>query len=173
MSACTIIAPDRHRRRTGAATRHLAPALLAAFCLAVPAVAQTHDVQLPPGTVEDDQPRDSQSLIEHGITLLFQGIITEIAPDLEDLGNDLRDRTRTLWPAMEELAQLLDDIENYELPQRLENGDILIRRRADAPPPPPLDGALQNLLPRRDDAPVPDAPPEGEKNLPEGPQLDL
>ena len=31
---------------------------------------------------------------------------------------------------------LMDDAKNYQAPERLENGDILIRRRADAPPPP-------------------------------------
>ena len=39
----------------------------------------------------------------------------------------------------------------------LPNGDILIRRKADAPPPPPL-GDLQNLLP--EPAPEPALPPE-------------
>jgi hypothetical protein len=30
---------------------------------------------------------------------------------------------------------MIDDLSAYEMPERLPNGDILIRRRADAPPP--------------------------------------
>ena len=52
-----------------------------------------------------------------------------------------------------DLAVLVDDLANYAMPQRLENGDVLIRRKADAPPPPPLGG-----LPGDRDAPSPALP---------------
>ena len=57
-------------------------------------------------------------------------------------------------PAMEELSRLMDDIGNYEMPpERLPNGDILIRRKADAPPPPPL-GDLPGQQPRMEPDPA-------------------
>ena len=149
--------------------------LAAALCLAVslsaalPATAQSPAVPGPSEGVQDGAPDAAQSLIEQGARLLFQGIIAEIAPSIGEMTNDLRDTTRTLWPAMEDLARLMDDIQNYELPERLENGDILIRRRAGAPPPPPVGEGLQNLLPRPDDAPPP--PPAGPQF--DGPKLDL
>ena len=48
-------------------------------------------------------------------------------------------------PALRELGGLVDDIENYQRPERLPNGDIILRRRADAPPPPPTD-RLERLV---------------------------
>lgn len=50
-------------------------------------------------------------------------------------------------PVLEDLSVLVDDLENYQMPQRLENGDIIIRRRPGAPPPPPLGDSLQDMVP--------------------------
>ena len=55
-------------------------------------------------------------------------------------------------PALRELGGLVDDIENYQRPERLPNGDIILRRRADAPPPPPTD-RLERLVPGGDAVP--------------------
>lgn len=146
----------------------LASCLAVSLSAALPAPAQTPAVPAPSEGMQDGAPDAAQSLIEQGARLLFQGIIAELAPQIGQMTNELRDTTRNLWPAMEDLARLMDDIENYELPERLENGDILIRRRAGAPPP-PLGEGLQNLLPRPDDAPPPPAPgPQFD-----GPRLDL
>ena len=147
----------------------LAGCFAVALSAALPAYAQIPTVPAPPEGVQDGAPDTAQSLIEQGARLLFQGIIAEIAPQIGEMTNELRDTTRSLWPAMEDLARLMDDIGNYDLPERLDNGDILIRRRAGAPPPPPLGEGLQGLLPRPDDAPPPPAP----ESQFDGPQLDL
>lgn len=118
-----------------------------------------------PGDGEAGGESDAQSLIEQGAALLFRGILSELAPEIEDMTGEMGAALALLAPAMGDLARLVDDIGNYELPERLENGDILIRRKADAPPPPPLGEDLQRLWPPEDAAP----PPAED----EAPQMDL
>lgn len=61
----------------------------------------------------------------------------------ERLDDALRELMERMKPALEGLADTLgafeqiDSIEYYEAPEVLPNGDILIRRRDDAPPWPP------------------------------------
>ena len=67
---------------------------------------------------------DGASLIEQGLELLLQELLTEIKPALDDfqsLGVELA-------PKIMELMELVDDFRNYETPEKLPNGDILIRR---------------------------------------------
>lgn len=61
--------------------------------------------------------------------------------ELRELG-DLADRwlrrfAEGLQPMAERLRELIDDIDAYESPERLPNGDIIIRRKPKAPPAPP------------------------------------
>lgn len=71
----------------------------------------------------------------------------EAEPHLDKLGRDLGDTVNSLRPVLGDIGTLMDDVKNYQAPERLENGDILIRRRADAPPPPPVgDDALREML---------------------------
>lgn len=116
--------------------------------------------QAEPGT------EDGASLIEQGAALLFRGILSELAPEIEDMTGEMGAALALLAPAMGDLARLVDDIGNYQMPERLENGDILIRRKADAPPPPPLGDGLQRFR-----APDDAAPPEETDE--EAPRLDL
>ncbi len=130
------------------------PALAA--CLAMPVAAQT----AAPETEESPQ-----SLIEQGAALLLRGILSELAPQIDEMTRDMGDAMALMAPAMGDLARLVDDIEHYEMPERLENGDILIRRKADAPPPPPLGEGLKRFWGPQDEAePTPD---------PDAPKLDL
>lgn len=63
----------------------------------------------------------------------------------ERLDEALRELVDRMKPALDDLRETLevferiDDLENYERPEILPNGDIIIRRRLDAPPwePPP------------------------------------
>ena len=73
--------------------------------------------------------------------------LQDLLKHLEGLANELSSTADEFRPALNELGGVMDDIANYERPERLPNGDILIRRRADAPPPPPLE-ELQRLLPQ-------------------------
>lgn len=103
-----------------------------------------------PPLADEDSDEASRNLIGDGAVMLLRGILTEIGPDLEDVGRDMGEALGLMAPALGDLATLMDDVGNYELPEQLENGDILIRRKADAPPPPPVGDGLRQFLPDQD-----------------------
>lgn len=104
-----------------------------------------------PITPEDQDPAD---LIGRGLGLLMDNFLREIQPELDRFARDLPQAAGEMAPILRDLRLLIDDLRNYRPPQRLENGDIIIRRRPDAPPPPPLE-----LLPPAPEAqPSPDVP---------------
>lgn len=109
---------------------------------------------------EDATPGDSLPGLLDG---LMNDFFERAQPHLEGLARDMGGLMEDYRPFFEEMSKLVDDIGNYELPpERLPNGDILIRRKADAPPPPPLED-MERLLPDgRDPSPrqVPQAGPE-------------
>lgn len=81
------------------------------------------------------------SLMEEGAQLLLKGLMSEMEPALDEMGKALAEvepALKDLQPKMMELLALIDDLQNYQGPERLENGDILIRRKPGAPPAPPL-----------------------------------
>jgi hypothetical protein len=84
----------------------------------------------------EDGPAEGLDLMQEGAEMLLRGLIDEIQPPLDDMAAALA----ALEPRLRELLVLVDDLANYEAPERLENGDILIRRKTgpDIPPPPPL-----------------------------------
>ena len=98
-------------------------ALTLALVLASPAVAQDSD--------DDSNLREGWGLLSEGSRLILEGLAEEMRPFVDE----------HLLPTIAELGALIDDVALYELPERLPNGDIIIRRRV------PLD---------------PDATPEGE-----------
>ena len=84
-----------------------------------------------------------RSLMEEGAKLFLRGLISEAEPMLDEMGQALREMEPTLremGPRLRLLVDLMGDVANYEAPERLPNGDILIRRRAGAPPAPVLPG---------------------------------
>lgn len=135
-----------------------------ALSLAGPALAQDAPFQMPRA---DDPPSGAARPYElpgDGTGLLdgfFNDLITRAQPHLEGLARDMGGLMEDYGPALQELSRLIDDIGNYRMPpERLPNGDIIIRRKADAPPPPPLDEPLDNrpgLAPRPE--PEPARPP--------------
>lgn len=68
-------------------------------------------------------------------------------PDAEGLAQGLTGALRQMGPVLRDLAVQVDDFRHYETPERLPNGDILIRRGPDAPPPPPLGQTLDPEAP--------------------------
>lgn len=117
-------------------TGHLSATLLA-LSLSGPVLAQ----DAPNGAEAEE---DGFSLMEEGAKLLFRGLMSEMEPAIDEMGKALGE----LEPAVKELMALIDDIRNYDAPRILENGDILIPRRKDVPPPT-----------------LPKTPPEGEIEL--------
>ncbi|MDR7125774.1 AAA+ family ATPase [Pseudotabrizicola sp. 4114] len=94
---------------------------------APPAIAQT----LPAPQPEAEKGFD---LMEEGAKLLFRGLMREMEPALNEMGKALSE----MEPTLEKLMALVDDIRNYDAPRLLDNGDILIPRRKDAPKPLPI-----------------------------------
>ncbi|KEO56175.1 AAA+ family ATPase [Thioclava pacifica] len=102
------------------------------------------------------------SLLEEGAQLLFRGLIEDMKPELEDMQKGLGEAASQLGPKLRQFLALIDDVKNYEAPERLSNGDIILRRKSGAPPPPPLlteppeeDAPRKSLPPGH--PPVPDA----------------
>lgn len=122
-------------------------ATLVLFLWAAPAVAQTGPQTAPDtGPATPPPGADGFSLMEEGAKLLFRGLMSEMEPALDGMGRALdgiEPTLRQVGPALRELVALMGDIENYEAPERLPNGDILIRRKPGAPPMPavPVPGA--------------------------------
>ena len=130
----------------------------AALTLALGAPLLAQQWQMPPA---DDAPGNTTPQAEDPFTLpernsdglegdlesIMGDVFQRLQPHLEGLANELASTADEFRPALSELGGVMDDIANYERPERLPNGDILIRRRADAPPPPPLE-ELQRLLPQ-------------------------
>jgi len=117
----------------------LTSVLFATF-LALPAMAQ--DRPTAPETPQTEEP----GLIGEGLRLLFEGLLKEMEPALDEMGRAMKD----LEPMARDLAALLGDVRNYDPPERLPNGDIIIRRKPDAPPPPPAPGETDAAPPQID-----------------------
>ena len=89
---------------------------------------------------ETPAPQDGLSLMEQGAKLLLRGLLEEMEPAIEDLkgmGEQMSD-TMAQWgaqmgPALADLMTRIDDMRNYDAPEILPNGDIIIRRKPDAP----------------------------------------
>ena len=127
------------------------PALILAAALSLPVVVIAQQ-WTPPGADQDTAPESDtgddsgSSVFERGMESFMQNMLKEAEPHLERLGRDLGDTVNSLRPVLGDIGALMDDVKNYQAPERLENGDILIRRRADAPPPPPVGNALREML---------------------------
>lgn len=128
--------------------------LLTVLALLAPAAAPAQDWRMP---------QAEEAPFGDSLGGLLDNLLRQAQPELDQLGRDMEGLANRLAPALGDIATLVDDFRNYEAPQRLENGDILIRRKADAPPAPPIGDGLRDLtrpdpvLPDRA-MPDPDAP---------------
>ena len=108
--------------------------------IAITALIITTGLPLAAQEVENSETEDGLSLMERGAKLLLRGLREEMEPAIEDLkgmGEEMSD-TMAQWgaqmgPALADLMTRIDDIRNYEAPEILPNGDIIIRRKPDAP----------------------------------------
>lgn len=93
-----------------------------------------------PGEVEE-----GFSLLEEGAKLVLRGLLDEVEPALRDMGEDLDGLMTEMQPALRELAELIGDIRNYHPPERLPNGDIILRRKVPLDPAAPGEGGPIDL----------------------------
>ena len=98
--------------------------LLTLSLLATPAAAQDEETACARG-----------GLLSEGSRLILEGLADEMRPMMDE----------HVLPFIAELSELMDDVALYELPERLPNGDIIIRRR-------------DPLEPEEDDSADPGAP---------------
>ena len=102
-----------------------------AVMTAMPLAAQEAD------SVETDE---GFSLMEQGAKLLLRGLMTEMEPAIEELkgmSDEMSEAmaifTAEMGPALAEMMTKIDDMRNYDAPEILPSGDIIIRRKPDAP----------------------------------------
>lgn len=75
----------------------------------------------------DSEMKEGMTLLEEGARVFLRGLMNEMEPTLRELAEGME-------PAMRKLLEIVDDFDAYELPERLPNGDIIIRRKPPAPP---------------------------------------
>lgn len=98
-----------------------------------------------------DQTSEGLSLMERGALMVLEGLMDDVEPAMQDMATALRDLGPQLQSLIQEhgpelralvdemgtdLAQIfdqIDDITNYQAPEFLPNGDIILRRKPDAP----------------------------------------
>ena len=96
-----------------------------ALCLALAAPAAAQDAD---GTSE------GFDLLREGSRLILEGLLDELQPMIDEAQPFFEEE---MLPFLERLGVLIDDLSAYEMPERLPNGDIIIRRSPDSPPPDP------------------------------------
>ena len=114
--------------------KHLA-ILLAAALAASPALSQQ---AAPPPPPPEGEVQEGLNLLEQGARRLFEGLIGEVAPQLDLMQREMERMAGELGPVLRDLVGMIDDLRNYEAPVRLPNGDIILRRKPGAPLPPDL-----------------------------------
>lgn len=89
---------------------------------------------------EESDLQDGFNLMEEGAKMLMRGLMTEIEPKIDELrgamemmGPALAEFVREIGPAFAEMLEQVDDLRHYQAPEILPNGDIIIRRKPDAP----------------------------------------
>ncbi|SIN80856.1 hypothetical protein [Vannielia litorea] len=134
--------------------KHLAALTLASTLALAPAHAQEAEPR-PRGDMGE-----GFNLVEEGMMLFFRGLAEEMEPALKDMAREMepvmRDLAETLGPRMAELAEMIGEFDQYHPPEKLANGDILIRRKA------PEEMEREAPVPRRT---TPEIDPEGEIEL--------
>jgi hypothetical protein len=88
----------------------------------------------------DTEIDDGFNLMEEGARMLMRGLMSEMEPAItelrdgfEEMGPAFTEFAQAVGPAFAELLNQVDDFRNYDAPEFLPNGDIIIRRKPDAP----------------------------------------
>ncbi|MEI2805406.1 MAG: hypothetical protein V9G18_05540 [Albidovulum sp.] len=108
----------------------IASALVALTVAATPAVA------------EDAKPSAEEgfSLLEEGAKIILRSLMDEVEPALKDMHKQFGEAVGEMGPALQKLAEMIGDIRNYDPPEMLPNGDIILRRKTPLVPALPEPG---------------------------------
>lgn len=108
-------------------------AIFALMLLPTAALAQT----APPSDADK-----GLGLMQQGAELLFNHMMGQVEPSLQDMAKALQDAQ----PKLMEILGMMDDLANYHAPEKLPNGDIILRRKTPAAlKPEALPGAQTEL----------------------------
>ena len=103
-----------------------------------------------PAAAQDEG--DSRSLMQEGAELFWEGLRQEMRPALEALRDRademepaLRDLMERMGPALADLMDQMGDLSAYHPPEKLPNGDIILRRKTpqEEPEPTPPEGEIE------------------------------
>lgn len=88
----------------------------------------------PLGAQEEPVPDEDEglSLMERGARLFMEGMMKEMEPALDglgELGPMFRSFAKEMGPALRDLMEKVEDWSVYHPPEMLPNGDIIIRRK--------------------------------------------
>lgn len=105
-----------------------------------------------PVSSQEGEIEEGMSLMEQGAQMLLRGLIDEIEPQLdefealaEEIGPLAEMLATEMGPGVLEMMRDVDSFSFYEPPEILPNGDIILRRRPDAPQWIPPDGGAIDL----------------------------
>lgn len=108
--------------------------------IAYTAIALMTALPLSAETDDNAEVEEGLSLMEQGAKLLLRGFMTEMEPAIEELkgmSEEMSDAmalfSAEMGPALAEMMTRIDDLRNYDSPEIMPNGDIIIRRKPDAP----------------------------------------
>ena len=89
---------------------------------------------------DDGSVDEGIDLVEEGARMLLRELMKELDPAISEFEEQarefvpiFREMTQEMGPAFVELFEQIDGIANYEPPVFLPNGDIIMRRKEDAP----------------------------------------
>lgn len=85
--------------------------------------------ELAPELAPEPGPDDAPSGFDDGLGLFFRQLIEEMEPAMRDLAGEMEAFASGMEPMLRELARRMRDVTDYEPPEMLPNGDIIIRKR--------------------------------------------
>jgi hypothetical protein len=104
----------------------IAPVALIVLC-ASPLAAET-------SAVPEAGTDEGFSLMEEGAKLFMRGVMSQMEPALDEMGkalDEVKPGLEALQPKLRELMALVGDFQNYHAPEKLPNGDIIMRRKSE------------------------------------------
>ncbi len=84
---------------------------------------------------------DGMSLMERGAKIIMRSLLDDMEPAIKDMRKGLQEAATEIGPALRELLAKIDDIRNFDPPEVLPNGDIILRRKAPVEMAVPAPGA--------------------------------
>lgn len=80
---------------------------------------------------EGNEFQDGLNRLQEGSRIILENLMDEMRPMIDEVRPFYEEE---MLPFLRSLGDVIDDLTNYALPERLPNGDIIIRRLPDAPP---------------------------------------